>query len=140
MHKSTYSFDCSCKCVIRQIELQEMQSFNGSCTYGDLEQGNRSDTEVSKLRLVNRSNVTLGQPMTVLGAESRSYHWVLHGVHQADDVGSAAQVLQNLDLPLDLFFLDGLWRSEVAWSRSQPEPDMERMNERDWTGQGVSSY
>lgn len=37
-----------------------------------------------------------------------TYHRILHCVHQADDVGSTTQVLQDLNLSLDLLLLDRL--------------------------------
>lgn len=37
-----------------------------------------------------------------------TYHGVFDCVHQPDDVGPTAQVLQDLDLPLDLLLLDRL--------------------------------
>lgn len=41
-------------------------------------------------------------------SETPTYHRVLHGVHQPDDVGSSSQVFQDFDFSLDLFLLDGL--------------------------------
>lgn len=37
-----------------------------------------------------------------------TYHWILDGVNQVDDVGATTQVLQNLHLTFYLLFLHWL--------------------------------
>lgn len=45
------------------------------------------------------------------------YHGVFDCVHQTDDVGPTSQVLQDLDLTLDLLFLNWL-RCDMRWGLS----------------------
>lgn len=63
------------------------------------------------MMLVKRNNIFAFRAQRVFlrgRGRGRTYHGVFHCVHQPDDVGPAAQVLQDLDLSLDLLLLDRL--------------------------------